>query len=213
MAIGQQPIYIVGCGPGSRDYLTPVALKAIEEAEVLVGASRLLELFPSTRAERVAVRSDTDETLDFVASRADSQRIAVLVSGDPGLFSLAKLVIKRFGRSRCKVIPGVSSVQTAFARIGVDWADAHIISIHKQYPANEPELADADKIAILCGREGSTGWIADHLLQDNLTTCRVFICQNLTMENEQVREVDPCDLAALAVPPSSIVLIVKGSVF
>ncbi len=213
MAIGQKSIYIVGCGPGSPDYLTPAALRVIEAAEVLVGAGRLLELFQSAAAERVAVSTNTDEILDFMASKADHQRIAVLVSGDPGLFSLAKLVIERFGRSRCKVIPGVSSVQTAFARIGVDWADARIVSIHKQYPPIDPQLADADKIAVLCGREGSTRWIAGHLLQDKRSSRRVFICQNLTMDDEQVREVNPCDLEVLTVPPSSIVLIVKGNVF
>ncbi len=48
MAIEDQSISIVGCGPGSLDYLTPAALRAIEEAEVLVGAIRLLDLFPAS---------------------------------------------------------------------------------------------------------------------------------------------------------------------
>ncbi len=166
MAIEFQSISIVGCGPGSLDYLTPASLRAIEQAEVLVGAKRLLDLFPASPAERIVVGAEIGEVLDHIAVRADRQRIAVLVTGDPGLFSLAKPVIERFGRTRCRVIPGVSSVQTAFARIGVDWADARIISIHKEYPVNYAHLADADKVAVLCGREGATKWIADHLLRD-----------------------------------------------
>jgi cobalt-precorrin-7 (C5)-methyltransferase len=210
MAIEDYFISIVGCGPGSLDYLTPAALKAIEQADVLVGAKRLLDLFPSSPAERLVVSAEIDEVLDHVAALADHQRIAVLVTGDPGLFSLAKPVIDRFGRTRCLVIPGVSSVQTAFARIGVDWADARVISIHKEYPVNSAQLADADKLAVLCGRKGSTKWIADHLLGTGLSDRRVFICQNLTMDNEQVREVVPADLAMLDVAPSTIVLIIKG---
>ena len=136
MAIEFQSISIVGCGPGSLDYLTPASLRAIEQAEVLVGAKRLLDLFAASPAERIVVSAEIGEVLDHIAVRADRQRIAVLVTGDPGLFSLAKPVIERFGRTRCRVIPGVSSVQTAFARIGVDWADARIISIHKEYPVN-----------------------------------------------------------------------------
>jgi len=65
------------------------------------------------------VSAEIGEVLDHIDMRAYRQRIAVLVTGDPGLFSLAKPVIERFGRTRCRVIPGVSSVQTAFARIGV----------------------------------------------------------------------------------------------
>ena len=46
------PIVIVGCGPGSPDYLTAAAIRAVQEAEVLVGARRLLELFPAHPGER-----------------------------------------------------------------------------------------------------------------------------------------------------------------
>jgi cobalt-precorrin-7 (C5)-methyltransferase len=210
MAIEFQSISIVGCGPGSLDYLTPASLRAIEEAEVLVGAKRLLDLFADSPAERIFVKAEIGEVLDHIAVRVDSQRIAVLVTGDPGLFSLAKPVIERFGRSRCRVIPGVSSVQTAFARIGVDWADARIISIHKEYPVNYAEVADADKVAVFCGRKDATKWIADHLLRNQPRDLRIFVCENLTMEDEQVQEVNSADLTALDAAPSTIVLIIKG---
>ncbi len=212
MAIEDKFISIVGCGPGSLDYLTPAALRAIEEAEVLVGANRLLDLFPASPADRVVVSAEISEVLDHIAVRADHQRIAVLVTGDPGLFSLAKPVMERFGRTRCRLIPGVSSVQTAFARIGVDWADARIISIHKEYPVNYAQIVDADKVAVLCGREGSTKWIADHLLTNRPADRRIFFCHNLTMDDEQVREVGADDLAMLDAAPSTIVLIIKGKV-
>jgi cobalt-precorrin-7 (C5)-methyltransferase len=212
MAIEFQSISIVGCGPGSLDYITPAALKDIEEAEVLVGAKRLLDLFPSSPAERIVVSAEIGEVLDHIAVRADRQRIAVLVTGDPGLFSLAMPVMERFGRARCRVIPGVSSVQTAFARIGVDWADARIISIHKEYPVNYAHLTDADKVAVLCGREGATKWIADHLLRNQPRDRHIFVCQNLTLDDEQVREVDSADLPTLGAAPSTIVLIIKGKV-
>ncbi len=212
MAIEGQSISIVGCGPGSLDYLTPAALRAVEEAEVLVGANRLLDLFPASPAERVVVSAEISDVLDRIAARADRQRIAVLVTGDPGLFSLAKPVMERFGRTGCRLIPGVSSVQTAFARIGIDWADARIISIHKEYPVDYARLADEDKVAVLCGREGSTKWIADHLLTNQQEDRRIFLCQNLTMGDEQVREVGADDLARLDAAPSTIVLIIKGKV-
>jgi cobalt-precorrin-7 (C5)-methyltransferase len=211
MAVEGPLIHIVGCGPGSPDYLTPAAQGVIETAEVLVGAKRLLDLFPSSPAERIVVSAEIDKVLDRLAVKA-GQRVAVLVTGDPGLFSLAKPVIERFGRTRCRVIPGVSSIQTAFARIGVDWADARIISLHKEDPVNCAQLMDADKVAVLCGRRGATKWIADHLLKDRSCERRLFVCQNLTLEDEQVQEVDPRDLSTLDVAPSTVVLIIKGKV-
>ena len=73
-----------------------------------------------------------------VSSRIESLRpegpVTVLVSGDPGFFSLAKLVLRRFGRENCRIVPGISSVHVAFSRICLDWADAKIISAHVSDP-------------------------------------------------------------------------------
>jgi precorrin-6B methylase 1 len=86
-------------------------------------------------------------------------------------------VIERFGRDRCRVIPGISSVQTAFARLSLDWSDAAIISAHKQDPEPDPSWAQADKIAVLGGRANSLRWVAERLLPV-LGDRRVFVCEN-----------------------------------
>lgn len=209
MEVTNRCITIVGCGPGSLDYVTKAAEKAAEQADVLIGAQRLLDLFRTSRAERIVVGGRIAEALDAVESRSRDKSIAVLVTGDPGLFSLAKLVIKRFGRDRCRVIPGISSIQAAFAQIGLDWADATIISAHKQDPEPSPSLCTADKIAVLGGREQSLKWIADNLFTDSEADRRVFVMENLTLDNEMIREVRPHELAALAAGPSTVVLIVR----
>ena len=51
MEVNENRITIVSCGPGSADYVMPIAHKAVAKAEVLVGASRLLELFPDSLAK------------------------------------------------------------------------------------------------------------------------------------------------------------------
>jgi cobalt-precorrin-7 (C5)-methyltransferase len=211
MADQTPPITIVGCGPGSPDYVTPAAAKAIAQADVLVGAQRLLDLFPEHLGERIPVDTRLDEVLDRVGHARASRKIAVLVTGDPGLFSLSKLVIERFGRQRCRVIPGISSVQAAFAVLGLDWADARVISAHKDDPEPDPSLADAGKIAVLCGRKGSLQWIREklnHLLREDR---RIFVLENVTLENERIREAQYEDLTNMDVAPSTIVIIVTES--
>lgn len=207
---GEKPlITIVGCGPGSPEYVTPAAAKAMEHADVLVGPKRLLDLFPEHSGERIVVSAKLDEVLDRIDEAAASKRIAVLVTGDPGLFSLSKLVIARFGLQRCQVIPGISSVQTAFARMGLEWADARVISAHKNDPELDPSLASVAKIAVLCGRKESLQWIREkltHLLGEGR---RIIVLENLTLENENIREVSYEDLATMDVAPSTIVIIVR----
>ncbi len=209
---GNDPwITIVGCGPGSPDYVTPAARAVVERADALVGAKRLLDLFASHRGKRVEVTTDMDEILASIGDLAEAGSVAVLVSGDPGLFSLCKLVIERFGTAACQVIAGVSSVQAAFAKIGLDWSDARIISAHKRDPDVDPRtLLEADKIAILGGRQGSADWIAEFLKSDDAKDRTVFVCEDLTLESERVREVAPAQLPTLELSTRVIVLIVKS---
>ncbi len=209
MAIANQ-ISIVGCGPGSQEYLTPAAIAAVEKADLLIGTERLLRLFPAGPSQSVVVNSTVEQALDVIEQRTDCKNIAVLVTGDPGIFSLARLVIERFGREQCRVIPGISSVQVAFARIGLDWADAKIISAHKEDPYPDESLLRSDKIAVLLGRAGSLRWVADHIVENAPADRRIFIFENLTMENESVRETRREELRALLVSSSTVVLVIKG---
>ncbi|MGO9116602.1 MAG: precorrin-6y C5,15-methyltransferase (decarboxylating) subunit CbiE [Desulfomonilaceae bacterium] len=203
-------ITIVGCGPGSREYVTPAATAAVEKADLVIGTERLLMLFPSRPLQSVVVNSTVEQALDVIEQRTDCKNIAVLVTGDPGIFSLARLVIERFGRKQCRVIPGISSIQAAFARIGLDWADAKIISAHKEDPYPDESLLKSDKIAVLLGRAGSLQWVADHIAENAPADRRIFIFENLTMDNESVRETRREELRDLRVSSTTVVLVIKG---
>lgn len=208
MEVNNNIITIIGCGPGSADYLMRVAIKAVSRAEVLVGAQRLLDLFPGSKARRIIVTGHIDDALDEIQLAIENKPVTVLVSGDPGLFSLAKSVIKRFGISNCKVIPAVSSVQTAFARIGLDWYDAKIISgHHKLAEIEELNLKNHNKIAILAGHKDIKPWLSE--LVNNLEyDADVFVCENLTLENETVRNINPSQINQMEFSSRTIVLVI-----
>ncbi len=144
----KEKITIVGCGPGTRECLTMEALSTVSGAEVVIGSMRLLSLFPALKAERIAVRGYREETIEAIKHH-QGQRIALLVTGDPGLASLATVVIEYFGIEACRVLPGISSVQTAFARVGLSWEGARIISAHASEPhCNFDTLATEQRIAV-----------------------------------------------------------------
>jgi len=97
----------------------------------------------------------------------------------------------------------------AFARIGLDWADAKILSAHKEDPPDTPSLKRSDKIAVFCGRDGSFEWIARNVLGSDATDRRVFVMENLTLADEQIREVAPHELASVKASSRTIVVIVR----
>ncbi len=209
MAIARQ-ITIAGCGPGSREYITPAAIAAVEKADLVIGTERLLRLFSSRPTQTFVANSTVEQALDLIEQRTDCKNIAVLVTGDPGIFSLARLVVERFGREQCSVIPGISSIQVAFARIGLDWADAKIISAHKEDPHPDESFLKSDKIAVLLGREGSLLWVADHIIDNTPADRRTFVFENLTMDNESVREISREEVRDLHVSSTTVILVIKG---
>jgi cobalt-precorrin-7 (C5)-methyltransferase len=209
MAIARR-ITIVGCGPGAPEYVTPAAIAAVEKADLLIGTERLVRLFSPRPTQPVVVNSTVEQALDAIEQRPDCKNVAVLVTGDPGIFSLARLVIERFGREQCRVIPGISSVQAAFARIGLDWVDVKIISVHKEDPHPDDSLLKSDKIAVLLGRAGSLRWVADHIVENAPADRRIFVFENLTMDDELVREARREELRELHVSSRTVVLIIKG---
>jgi len=180
-------ITIVGCGPGALEYVTPVARRAIEQAEVLVGAKRLLDVFLEVVAERIVVGADVPKALDSIEEHLGQRRIVVLVTGDPGLCSLAGPVLRRFGQGACRVIPGISSVQAAFSSVGIDWFGARILSSHDHAPELDPAtLSSEAKLAVLAGNPATARWV-DALVEALFATHEIYICENLTLADESVR--------------------------
>jgi len=209
MAMKAKSIWIVGCGPGSAEYVTPQACKIALEADVLVGAQRLLDLFPQTAAERIPVKSHIEGLLDQLEELPPEKKIIILVTGDPGLLSLAKPVIARFGRDRCRVMAGVSSLQAAFAALGLTWHDALVVDAHGGLPQlNNLALAQASKIAVFAGKKESFTWMAS--LADLLGEAfRIFLCADLTLPTEIIREIKGRDLLEEGHPTLSIVIFVR----
>jgi precorrin-6y C5,15-methyltransferase (decarboxylating) CbiE subunit len=205
-------ITIVGCGPGSPDYLTPAARNAIRQAGLLAGAERLLKQYAPRGSKRIVVGKNIPGVLDEIARHlARRQRIAVLVTGDPGIFSLAQPVIKRFGRNRCHVIPGVSSVQVAFARLGLDWSDARILSAHGRPLKLAPStLYQSGKVAMLVSDRPSLKRISRSLTRLP-SDFQIWICEDLTLRTERVHVVPRRNLAHLPISPRTIILLVKNS--
>jgi precorrin-6y C5,15-methyltransferase (decarboxylating) CbiE subunit len=179
-------------------------------ADVLLGAKRLLELFPQCVAQKVAWHGRIEEMLDELAGfLAKGRRPAVLVSGDPGLFSLARRVVEKFGVSVCRIVPAVSSVQVAFDRLGLDWADAKIVSAHGRLPAEGPaQFARCDKIAVLAGTDEALVWCGQ-LAGELGRTHAAFVCENLTVSDERIVRMAGGEIAGCGAKALTIVLLIR----
>ncbi len=207
-------IAIVGCGPGSPQYVTKAACDAVAGADVLVGSQRLIDLFPESPPDRIMVGGDIPAVLQqMVPYLAAGRTVAVLVSGDPGLCSLAARVIRHFGRRQCHVVPAVSSVQAAFAKAGLDWSDARIVSAHGREPKVDlADLGRVDKIAVLAGTTDAIQWSA-HVAEALRATHIVLLAENLTLDDERFRELTAEQLHETQASLLSIVLLIRRTLW
>lgn len=206
MAVKNNTITIVGCGPGGEGWLGDVARQAIAEADRIAGVPNLLERLAPAGVEQIAVGRDVEAALDRIAARCEARHTVVLVTGDPGICSLAKSVIRRFGRACCRVIPGVSSVQAAFAALGLDWTDARIVGGHAQPPDIAPsELRNVPVVAVLTGHPQTGEWLSRLAA---LPGCcwQLHACRDLTLPTECVETVTADQLADAAAQPRTIIV-------
>jgi precorrin-6y C5,15-methyltransferase (decarboxylating) CbiE subunit len=201
-------IAIVGCGPGARSCVTLEALAEIERAEVVIGTAHLLEIFPESKAEHIVIKGHRQEAIDALHLH-EGKRVALLVTGDPGLASLSSAVVAHVGVSACRVLPGISSVQVAFARMGLSWEGARVISAHAALPAlDAAALASERSIAVLTGNAASLEWVAS-LARTLGEQWRIVVAQDLTLRSERVFECSAKELQKLPAPLRAVVLLLR----
>ncbi|MGE4272242.1 MAG: precorrin-6y C5,15-methyltransferase (decarboxylating) subunit CbiE [Desulfitobacterium sp.] len=124
-------IRIVGIGPGTPEWVAPAIQDSVKQCDVLLGGSRALKLFPDFEGDTYQVSGDLSATLETLQRAIEQGKQAgVLVSGDPGYYSLLPLLKREFPKEDIQVLPGISSIQFAFARAGIPWQEAELLSVH-----------------------------------------------------------------------------------
>jgi len=172
-------IKIVSMGPGCIDYLTWEAVQALYCADVMIGAKKYTEIYPEYGI--LVPEPLISGTIELIKENIN-KKIAVLVTGDAGFYSLGKAVIKEFGCEGVKVVPGVSIVQFAFAKICEPWENAQFVSLHGR-DEELPELND--KFMVLCDNKNTVSIISSKLI--NMTeTHDIYAMEELSMENEKI---------------------------
>jgi len=184
-------VYIIGIGSGTEDYLLPVARKEIESSDCLVGGKRALHLFQFLSKEERLLEGNFEQVIPFLLKEREKKKIAVLVSGDPGLYSFLGTISQVLRKEDYVVIPGVSTVQIAFARIGERWEDATLLSLHGR---KMDDLAARVKISIKTFLFTDPGFppekIAAYLLEKGVENRRAIVLENLTYPDERIVDTD-----------------------
>ncbi len=129
--------------------LTPAAADALASASLVVGGARHLAALPVPEQARTVVLGSLERGLAEL-SRDRAGRAVVIASGDPGFFGIVR-AIRALGVEPV-VLPAVSSVALAFARLGLPWDDALVVSTHGRAITPAVNVCRSNpKVAVLTG--------------------------------------------------------------
>ena len=177
-------IKVIAVGMGPQD-LGQAARQEIARAQVIAGGQRLLDMFPDFPGKRLPFEAGLSAFVDQISAMAEEYRVAVLVSGDSGFFSLAGTLANRLGSQRVRLFPNVSSIQAAFSRIQHPWQDAALISLHARGLGHLwPAVRTRDWIGILTDPGHSPDELARLLLQRDQRQWRMWVFENLGADDE-----------------------------
>ncbi|MBE8538861.1 SAM-dependent methyltransferase [Geoglobus acetivorans] len=162
-------LFVVGVGL-KKEHLTDEAKEAISRAEKVYGSERSLTIAEDwIRGKTVVLKKFDADVYRRIEREGEERDVAILSTGDPMVAGLGK-----FFRN-AKIIPGISSVQVALARVKADICDVSVFNAHSQ----NPEFFGQRNMLILA-RKG---------VQLDFPGKKMVILENLESENEKIYEV------------------------
>jgi len=202
-------IHVVGLGiePGN---LSEDASYIIDNAQVLVGGKRQLAEFDEHPAQKIPVASPIDKTLNLVAEEhAKGVDVVVLADGDPMFYGIGSSVVDRFGAGEVRVYPGVTTLQSAAARLKVPWHDMTTVSLHgrEDYGPLYSALIRSDWVAVYTDGNNVPSRVAQNVLDKGGDTHAVWVLENLGTDEERVRRFSLAKAAASSFAKLNIVLL------
>ncbi len=212
-------ISLIGIGPGAKEYLTIKAAKLIDDADLIFGAPRMIsgyenkKCYPYYLAKDVLpiLKKTIKGTIESTGKgkKAHQKRIgvAILFSGDSGFYSGAKkmkvgleeglLDLASDGSVlyRIDMIPGISSLSYFASRLGIDYSDSNLMSLHGKDSVNDElkslinEVNKSGSVFTLLSGKGDIEKILDAAGKGY----RIIVGYNLSYDNEMIVDVTSCE--------------------
>ncbi|MGN0364222.1 MAG: precorrin-6y C5,15-methyltransferase (decarboxylating) subunit CbiE, partial [Bilifractor sp.] len=204
-------ITVIGIGMGTKKGLTVEAASCIHEADLLIGARRMLADIAEPDQD-TCVEYLPAKIAEAIASHPEADRIAVLMSGDVGFFSGAK---KLYGaletclgsKYSIRVLPGISSVVYFCGRLRMAWEDVKLTSMHGTTCNIIGEICRNRKVFSILGTEDGAARICQKLISYDLNQVTVHIGENLGYPEEKIVSGTPMEFSDYKASPLSVILL------
>ena len=178
-------VIMAGIGVGSEDSRTMGVLRAVAEADCIIGAKRMLESV-DTMGKRTCTAILAKDIAGTV--REDPGRtFTVLFSGDTGFYSGTKSLLKALDKDvTVEILPGIGSLAWFCARLRRPWEDVRAVSLHGRNCDLVREVRENPAVFTLLGGDTGAKEALERLKKAGLGDLRAYVGENLGYADERI---------------------------
>jgi precorrin-6B C5,15-methyltransferase / cobalt-precorrin-6B C5,C15-methyltransferase len=203
-------IVIVGIGDDGLAGLTEAARRVVQEADLILGAPATLRLLSGVAAKQVPLDPEMPSALRQVREALSARKPVLVSGGDPLFYGIARYLCDRLDKNQFEVLPHVSSMQLAFARVKESWEEAYLTSL-----AGRPletvidRIRTAEMVGLFSSDEHPPSRVARALLDHGIDYFRAYVCENLGSPDERVTQAELAELAEMEFAPLNVLILVR----
>lgn len=182
-------INVVGLGPGNIKYLSTAGIDCVKEAEIIVGSTRQLSDLKTIISEKqeIYILGKLSELIAFLKENIE-KKITIIVSGDTGYYSLVPYLSKNLSKDILNIIPNISSYQYLFSKIGENWQNFRLASVHGREFNYVKNIDDEDiaGLVLLTDDIQNPYEVSKNLYNNGVRNLTVIVGENLSYDNEKI---------------------------
>ena len=182
-------INVVGLGPGNIKYLSTAGIDCVKEAEIIVGSTRQLSDLKTIISEKqeIYILGKLAELIAYLKENIE-KKITIIVSGDTGYYSLVPYLSKNLSKYILNIIPNISSYQYLFSKIGENWQNFRLASVHGREFDYIKNIDDEDiaGLVLLTDDIQNPYEVSKNLYNSGVRNLTVIVGENLSYDNEKI---------------------------
>jgi precorrin-6Y C5,15-methyltransferase (decarboxylating) len=206
----QDKVFIIGIGDDGLDGLTRSALAQLEAADLIIGSPNLLKKVDHLPAKKEIVTADLEQLADLIDG-FHSGTAVLLTYGDPLFYGTARFLCDRLGKDRFEVLPHVSSMQLAFARVKESWEEAFLTSVTSM-PLEKlvDRIRTSSKVGLFTSDEVPPQTIANRLIESGINYFTIYVCENIGSRDERVTRGTAADIAKQDFRSLNVMILIRN---
>ena len=206
-------VTLIGMGSGQPENLTLQGLAALRQADLILGARRLLAVLPAGCTENRAAAYRPDEVVELLQT-SGAENAVLVYSGDTGFYSGASSMMEKLEALgvRARVLPGLSSIQLLAAALGRPWQGWNLVSAHGRTCDPVAECMQGRPTFFLTGGSEDPATLCAQLAAEGFGDVQAVVGQCLGTPEEKLFRGSVKELAAGRFNSLSVLLVEAAEV-